>query len=455
MAHSQHPSTTRPQLHFLQQYIPHARVKTLLEQYGVASGRERKLPADFLVYYLVTACLHSHLSLRETLRTILDQWIMSCGQQAKALREALATRSAVAQARARLGSAMLCELFQQLAHPCASDTTPGAYFKQWRLVIIDGTLLALRDTEKNFAHFDGPGKTIGAGAFPMLNLVTLVECGTHIIFGAAMAPYRTGEASLATSLLSQLHRGMLCLLDREYIGYPWWKAATKTQADFVIRQRKNMVFPVVKVFADGSYLSYMLPPAILKRQGAQPLPVRVIEYTVAGSDEVYRLLTSILDPDHATAQELAHLYMERWEVEITLRELKSTLRGGSLALLRSKTPDLVTQEVYAFLLAHYVIRRSMFESATLEGLDPDVLSFQHALNVIRRRLPQWVTTGKLRQVRMRLQDLLWEILEERVASSRGASVVRGVRRYSKYPIRPAGRTTPRNQNWTITILPAA
>ena len=162
-----------------------------------------------------------------------------------------------------------------------------------------------------------------------------------------------------------------------------------------------------------------------------------------------------MDPAQATANELAHLYLERWEVEVTLCEFKSTLRGGSLDLLRSKTPDLVTQEVYALLLAHYITRRTIFDSATLEGLDTDVVSFQHALNVIRRRLPQWVTTGPLRHLRLRRLDLLQEILEERVSSSRGASVRRGVRRYSKYLIRAAGPTTPRKQNWIVTICHAA
>ena len=219
MAHSQHPGITGSQLHLLQQYIPHARVETLLEQHGVASDRSRKLPADFMVYFVMAACLYSHLSLRETLRTVLDDRIRSCGSKAKTLRAELASRSALTQARARLGSAMLGDLFQQLVHPCATKRTPGAYFKRWRVVAIDGTLLALRDTPTNFAQFDGPGKTIGAGAIPMLRVVTLVECGTHIIFGAALAPYRTGEVSSATALLPHLHRGMLCLQDRNYIGY--------------------------------------------------------------------------------------------------------------------------------------------------------------------------------------------------------------------------------------------
>jgi hypothetical protein len=437
------------------QYIPQTRVTALLAQHGVASERERKLPAPFLVYYLIAACLYSQLSYRATLRTVLDQLIMQSLRHAALLREELASRSAVAQARARLGSAVLRDLFTQLVRPCATAVTPGAFFKHWRLVIIDGTTLALRDTPANFAHFDGPSQSVGSGSFPMLSLVALVEAGTHVIFGAAIAPYRTGEVTLAASLLTHLQAGMLCLLDREYIGYPWWQAATRRQADFVIRLRRNMHFPVVQALDDGSYLSYMVPPKALKRTGARALPVRVITYHVAGSEETYRLITTILDPAHATAYELASLYHERWEVELTLRELKSTLRGGSLAVLRSKTPELVIQEMYSYLLAHYVVRRTLLDSAHQAGLDPDVLSFQHALAVLRRRLPQWVTRGRACQVRDRYQDLLGELREEHVSSSRGATVPRGVRRYVKYPIRPHGPTTPRKQARTVRVLPAA
>ena len=442
------------QLHLLMEHIPLARVQALLTTHGVASARDRKLPADLLVYYLIASCFYFHLSYRDTLRTILDQLIVHSGERAADLRKELATRSAVAQARVRLGSDVMRDLFTQLVRPCATVATPGAFFKGRRLVIMDGTTRALRDTPKKFAHFDGPGKSLGSGSFPMLHLVALVECGTHIIVGAALAPYHTGEIALALSLLPQLRPGMLCLLDRHYIGYPWWQAAIRTKADLVIRVRKNMQFPIVQVLDDGSYLSVMVPSRDLKRQGARPLRIRVIEYHVVGSQDTVRLITSILDPAQATAMELAELYHERWEVETTLRELKSSLRGGSLALLRSKIPLLVIQEVYCLLLGHYLVRRAILDSAASQGLDPDVLSFTHALNVLRRRLPQWVTPGIMRHVRARRQDLLSEIREERVASSRGATVLRGVRRYAKYPIRPPGPTTPRLQTWTITVRAA-
>ena len=152
---------------------------------------------------------------------------------------------------------------------------------------------------------------------------------------------------------------------------------------------------------------------------------------------------------------MAALYHERWEVETTLREVKAELRGGSLKTFRSRTPELVKQELYGMLLAHFFVRRVVWESARQAQVDPDVLSFRHAVNVVRRLLPQLVGAISSRTVGVRYRALLAEILEERVSSSRGASVPRGVRRYSKYPIRDPGPTSPRKQDWTVTLLPVA
>ena len=149
-----------------------------------------------------------------------------------------------------------------------------------------------------------------------------------------------------------------------------------------------MVLPCQKRLGDGSFVSVLRPP---KGEPGDAIPVRVIEYTLAGvpnAAELYRVITSILDPQQAPAPELAALYHERWETEILFDEFKTHLRGGSRVLLRSKTPELVRQEVYGLLLAHFVVRTVLHDAAQQAQEDPHRLSFLHTVRVLRRRLPQ-------------------------------------------------------------------
>jgi hypothetical protein len=216
-----------------------------------------------------------------------------------------------------------------------------------------------------------------------------VEAGTHAVVRAAFGAFATGELSLAEDVIASLEPGMLLLEDRGYIGYDWWKKVRATGADVLCRVRKNLILPCLKRFQDGSYLSVLSPPK--GEEEDSPIVVRVIEYSlegIPGAEPLYRLVTSILAPKDAPAKDLAALYHERWEVEGLFDEFKTHIRGGSQVLLRSKTPDLVKQEVYGLLLAHYVVRTVMHDAAQVAGEDPDKLSFIHTVRVLRRRLPQ-------------------------------------------------------------------
>jgi hypothetical protein len=282
----------------------------------------------------------------------------------------------------------MAEIFKRVVQPLATRETPGAWYRQWRVMIFDGTSLALQHTPENAAEYGLPNSKHGEGAFPLLRLVGLVEAGTRAIVAAAFHGWTTHEIALAEEILGALQPGMLVLEDRGFIGYSWWQCVAATGADSVCRARKNMHFPCLKRLPDGSFLSELRPP---KSDPGEPIPVRVIEYTLTGvphAETCYCLLTSILDPPAAPASELAALYHERWEAETLFDEFKTHLRGGSRVLLRSKTPDLVKQEVYGLLLAHYCVRVVMWEAAHTRGGDPDQISFVHTVRVLRRRLPQ-------------------------------------------------------------------
>ena len=200
---------------------------------------------------------------------------------------------------------------------------------------------------------------------------------------------KTGELTLARQVIKNLQEGMLCLADRFFLGFDMWEEASSTGADLLWRARKNVRLVPFKRFGDGSYLAKIYPSTKDQRKDTNGITVRVIEYRlvgVPGAESIYRLVTTILDPEQAPANELAALYHERWEIETALDELKTHLKGSKI-VLRSKTPELVSQEFYGLMMAHYAVRGLMHEAAIAADIDPDELSFVHAVRVIRRKLP--------------------------------------------------------------------
>jgi hypothetical protein len=378
--------------------VPPERVRQILIETGRASERERDLPAPVMVYYAIALALYMGSGTREVLRCLLEglRWLRG----AEAVK--VAGKSGISQARSRLGEAPLRRLYETVVQPIATRATRGAWYREWRLVSLDGSCLDLADTRDNRAAFGGPGASRGAGAFPQLRFVALVENGTHVLFGARLGGYAEGETTLARAVLAAaLRPGMLCLADRQFFGHALWQAAAATGADLLWRGKHNLRLPREAALADGSYLTTIYPSDKDRRHRTGGIRVRVVEYRLEGiadAEPLYRLLTTILDPARAPAAELAALYHERWEIEGALAELKTQLRGARV-VLRSKTPELVRQEVWGLLLAHFAVRGLMHEAALRADEDPDRLSFSHAVRVVRRKVPLFAALSPSGQVR--------------------------------------------------------
>ena len=365
--------------------IPSEQVRAVLAETNKASERERDLPAQVMVYYVLALALYMGSSTREVLRCLLEglRWLWG----AEAIK--VAGKSGISQARSRLGEAPLRRLYEILVHPVATRTSKGAWYRNWRVVSLDGSCLDVADTAANRTAFGLPGASRGESAFPQLRFVTLVENGTHVLFGAQAGRYAEGETTLAQTVLGALRPGMLCLADRQFFGYTLWQAAAATGADLLWRVKQNLRLPRERVLADGSYLTTIYPSDKDRRHRRGGIRVRVVEYRLEGvaeAEPLYRLVSSILDPAEAPAAELAALYHERWEIEGALAELKTQLRGARM-VLRSKTPALVRQEFWGLLLAHFAVRGLMHEAALQADEDPDRLSFSHAVRVVRRKVP--------------------------------------------------------------------
>jgi len=368
--------------------IPLERVREVLKETGSESQRQRDLPAHVMVYLVIALGLFRSESADEVLRLMLEGLKRLLGVRVKV---ETAGRSGISQARKRLGEEPMKRLYEEIAQPIATSETQGAHYRKWLTVAVDGTTMEVPDSKANREAFGMPHAEKGQAAYPRVRITGLVETGTHVSFGAQVGPYGTGEVTMAHELVKHLKPGMLCLADRYFYGFALWQQARARGAELVWRVRSNIRLPCEKVLKDGSFLSRIYPPREKGKPRGEGVVVRVIEYWITpdeGKRTLYRLITTILDPDEAPALELIQLYMERWEFESTLDEWKTHLRGAR-TVLRSQTPEMVRQECYGLLLAHFALRGVMHEAALRGKRDPDRVSFIHTVRVVDRSMPRF------------------------------------------------------------------
>jgi hypothetical protein len=369
----------------LAEAFPLERVQAILAATGREGKRKRLLPASMMVYYVIALGLFVGVGCREVLRRLLDGAMWIWPNEVR-----VATESAITQARQRLGSIPIEALYEEVVVPIAKKITRGAWYRAWRVVTLDGFILDVAESDENVDTFGRPGASRGKSAYPQTRVVGFLENGTHVFFGAEMDRCDVGETTIARRILGKLRRNMLCLADRNFLCYPLWEQAVATGAKLVWRAKLRLVIPKMRKLADGSYLAKLYPSAKHRRQDCDGILVRLIDYRIDGFRESYRLVTNILDPAKAPALELAQLYSERWTIETAFDEIKTHLRGRNI-VLRSKLPELVRQDVFGLLLAHYGVRFVMHDAALSEDISTDELSFVHTLRVVHRKLPWFVS----------------------------------------------------------------
>ena len=368
----------------LTRVFPPALVDEVIAGAGRTELRRRSLPARVVAYFAIGMALFSDGSYEDVFAHLTDGLSWSSRWRESWVPP---SKSAIFQARVRLGFEAVEALFRRVARPLATAATPGAWLGSRRLVAVDGTCLDVADTPENAVFFGRPGVNKGEkAAFPVARVVAVAECGTHAVFDAVVGTYGESETVLARDVMDRLQPGMLLLADRGFYGYGLWQRAAATGADLLWRMRSTQRLDPIEILADGSYLARVYDQ-VLKRRG-QGILVRVIDYTIDDGRErdiEYQLITTILDPADVSAEDLALAYAQRWELESAFDELKTHQRGPK-AVLRSKSPDLVLQEIWGHLCCHYAIRTLMWEAAAHTGTDPDRVSFVAALRLTRRSI---------------------------------------------------------------------
>ncbi len=428
---TQQPSSQR--VSALKSIIPCATIKSILKQ----SGQDRscpRLPKWFMVWFVIGMGLFATDCYRQIFR-----WLQRFRKKDTPLRTTLC------EARQRLGVAPLRWLMERIVQLLALPKTLGAFYRGMRLMAVDGFVVDIPDMPDNARVFGRPQGGRTPGAFPQVRVLALCEVGTHVLFRCLIKPLRCAEIVMAKVLFRYLAPDMLLLWDRGFLSYSNVQDVLFHHANLLARIKKNKVFGKRQGLPDGSYLAKMYRSTKERRKDRDGIRVRIIEYTFhdkgrPGSGELHRLLTTLLDAQKDPARQLIELYHERWEEELAIDELKTHQRQRPV--LRSQTPAGVVQEIYGLLLAHFVVRKLMFEAAVKAAVPPRRVSFVGALKILRCRLPE--VPRSLAGRRRWYRDLLAEIAEETLPERRNRLNPRVIKRkMSKWPKKkPEHRRSP-------------
>jgi Insertion element 4 transposase N-terminal/Transposase DDE domain len=384
--------------------VPRDAVDEVVAAAGRAAKRsDGKLPPHVMVYFVMAMALFAEEDDEEVAARLagpLGSW--GCWDGAWQV----PTSGGITQARKRLGWEVFRELYAQVAAPVAGLLTRGAFLGPWRLMAIDGFEWDAPDTPENAAAFGYAGLGDHRSAFPKVRVVTVSECASHVMVDAeigGVAGKGSGEQALARRLYGRLGDDWLLIADRNFYNWADWRTAAASGAQLLWRVKADLSLPVIEILPDGSYSSVLINPKIRgaarralieaarARQDLHPeqaVGVRVIEYTVPdrdgdGTGELIALITTITDPHATPAQTLAQAYQQRWEHETGNDQLKTHLRGPG-KVLRSKSTDMVRQEIYGYLLTHYAISTLICQAATEADIDPDRIKFTRTLRILRR-----------------------------------------------------------------------
>jgi Insertion element 4 transposase N-terminal/Transposase DDE domain len=370
-------------LEALERVVPPALLREAARAADVPTQRRRKLPGE--VTLLV--CLAMSLFTAPALEVVWERLVHGLRLFWPDPESGVASKSALSQARYRLGARPVVWLFRRVCRPLATEQTPGAFLFGLRLMALDGTVEDVPDSPANAHAFGRHPSQRGASAFPQVQGVYLSECGTHAVVDAGFWPCQVSERVGGLRLLRSVSAGMLLLLDCGFYSYEMIARARERGAHVLAHVPARVTLTPRQVLPDGSYWAYIYPADKRRRRRGEHLLVRVIVYSLTdparpGYGETHRLLTTLLDAQQAPALDLVCAYHERWEIELTIDEIDTHQRLAQRPL-RSPHPVGVIQELYSLLLAHYAVRALMAEAAAQAGLAPTRLSFAHAIELIR------------------------------------------------------------------------
>jgi hypothetical protein len=362
----------------LGEHLPVEWIEEALSYTGKASIRQRRLPAQQVVWLVISLALYRHHSVRQVLAE-LDLALPD-------MRDTCVTDSAATQARQRLGESPLAWLFTTSAAHWQKQDAERYRFNGLRLLAVDGTSLKLADSAENRKHFGSPRFAAGAVAsYPHARMVTLCEVDTQLMLAARFGPYLQAEMGYALDLLADVPDHSLTVFDRAFLAAELLcnLVASGTERHFLVPAKKNTRWTVIEGNARDAVVEMKVSPAARKKDPTLPLYWRARAVRVKGPEgKLVYLLTSLFDRKRFTVAQLQLCYSRRWQIETSYLEIKHTMMGMALSL-RSMSVDGTRQEIWGMLIAYNLIRLEMARAAEQAKCTPNSISFVFALGAFQ------------------------------------------------------------------------
>jgi len=317
-----------------------------------------------------------------------------------------------------------------------------------RVLLADGTTVTLPDTPENQASYPQPsGQKPGLG-FPIGRIVGITCLSSGASLNAAIGPCKgkgSGEQALLRSLLDTLEIGDVLLGDAFYATYASFAELLSRGVDAVFEQhgarRRSTDFRRGKKLGSKDHLITLTKPKLrpqwmtVAHYESLPDTLTVRELDVGGKV----LITTLLCPTAVPKSDLKSLYKRRWNVELDIRNIKTTL---GMETLSCKTPHMGEKEMWVYLLAYNLIRLIMLQSALLADVLPRLLSFKHTLQLWLA----WSGTANCANENERDDDLLSLVAQQSVGNRPGRIEPRAIKRRQKpYPLLTKKRAVARAQ----------
>lgn len=385
-------------------------IKSALATQGVATVRNRKLPAEQVVWLAVGMGLYRDRPIPEIVQR-MDLVLPDANGKRQGVSE-----GAITPARDRVGAGLLRELFQTTAKHWA---LASAERHRWRGLMVlgaDGTSLRVPDSPENREAFGLPGSSRRSAGYPQIRAVGLMVLRSHLLLDFDFAGCRkAGEITLATPMLERVPSHSVTILDRGFVNYRLLHQIQSggEQRHWLVRGKKNLKWTVIEKLGRGDILVEIECSPKLRRKHPE-LPrsfqARVVRYRRKGFRPQF-LLTSLLDAQKYPVAEIAELYHERWELELGYDEIKTHALEREEAI-RSKSPERVAQEVWGLATAYNLVRHEMEAVAADQGVPPSRISFRGSLRLIRD-LFFWAEVAKpgkfpkmIREMRIEMRELV-------------------------------------------------